>query len=281
MFSGSAKLSQSAAMQGLRVGAPIDLRTGYDLLTAEGRRKAMEVIERQQPKIIHMAPVCGPWSQMQNINDPSDTYQKRKKYLPMVEFCVRVALYQIEHGRCFIIENPATSKIWFTKCFQRLLMKHAVTYGTLDICAFGMRDPNGYYYYKPKSLLHNFPDGVLNPIFKRCSSKSKKDQLTFINHWKVVLQVMDQEQSWHKFIHIDSVALWSDASFRLEIQGLSIHRCCHLLSTCWKIWISMNCEECKISLPHLRHQSILCWQLTCTNRSSSTRLLHETLAQPH
>ena len=33
MFSGSAKLSQSAAMQGLRVGAPIDLRTGYDLLT--------------------------------------------------------------------------------------------------------------------------------------------------------------------------------------------------------------------------------------------------------
>ena len=62
MFSGSARLSQAASMQGLRVGAPIDLRTGYDLLTAEGRRKAMEVIERQQPKIIHMAPTCGPWS---------------------------------------------------------------------------------------------------------------------------------------------------------------------------------------------------------------------------
>ena len=121
MFSGSAKLSQSASMQGLRVGAAIDLRTGYDLLTAEGRRKAMEVIERQQPKIIHMAPVCGPWSQLQNINDPADTYQKRKRYLPMEEFCARVALYQIEHGRYFIIENPATSKIWFTKCFQRLL----------------------------------------------------------------------------------------------------------------------------------------------------------------
>ena len=50
LFSGSAKLSQAAAMQGLRVGAPIDLRTAYDLLTAEGRRKAMEVIERQQPE---------------------------------------------------------------------------------------------------------------------------------------------------------------------------------------------------------------------------------------
>ena len=175
MFSGSAKLSQSTAMQGLRIGAPLDLRTGYDLLAAKGRRKAMEVIERHQPKIIHRAPVCGPWSQMQNINDPSDTFQKRKKYLPMVEFCAGVALYQIEHGRYFIIENPATSKIWLTKCFQSLLMKHAVTYGTLDMCAFGMRDPNGYYYYKPTSLLHNFPDGTLNPIFKRCSNKSKKD----------------------------------------------------------------------------------------------------------
>ena len=48
MFSGSAKLSQSASMQGLRVGTPIDLRTGCGLL-----RKAMEVIERKQPKIIH------------------------------------------------------------------------------------------------------------------------------------------------------------------------------------------------------------------------------------
>ena len=81
-----------------------------------------------------------------------------------------------------MIENPATSKIWFTKCFQRLLMKHAVTYGTLDMCAFGMRDPNAYYYYKPTSLLHNFPHGTLNPIFKRCSNKPKKDTNHYHQH---------------------------------------------------------------------------------------------------
>ena len=38
-----------------------------------------------------------------------------------------------------------------------------------------MRDPNGYCYYKPTSLLHNFPEGVLNPVFKRCSNKSKRN----------------------------------------------------------------------------------------------------------
>eukprot|EP00435_Cladocopium_sp_Y103_P036238 s108_g9.t1 len=89
VFSGSAKLRQAAASQGLRVGEPIDLRTGYDLLTADGRRRATEVIERQQPKFIHTAPARGPWSQMQNINDPADTWYKRKKYLPMVEFCAK------------------------------------------------------------------------------------------------------------------------------------------------------------------------------------------------
>ena len=31
-------------------------------------------------------------------------------------------------------------------------------------------------------------------------------QNIIINHWKVVLQDMDQERSWHKFIHTDSVA---------------------------------------------------------------------------
>ena len=54
-----------------------------------------------------MAPICGPWSQMNNINDQEALAAKRRKYLPMLEFCVQVAIFQIEHGGHFIIENPA------------------------------------------------------------------------------------------------------------------------------------------------------------------------------
>ena len=36
LFSGSARLSQSAALAGLKVGAPEDLRTGFDLDTRSG-----------------------------------------------------------------------------------------------------------------------------------------------------------------------------------------------------------------------------------------------------
>ena len=65
------------------------------------------------------------------------------------------------------MENPAASKIWFTKCFQRLLTKHAVTYGTLDMCAFGMRGPNGYHYYKPTLFTSQFSRWLLESSVSR------------------------------------------------------------------------------------------------------------------
>ena len=42
------------------------------------------------------------------------------------------------------------------------------------MCAYGMNDPNGYYYYKPTSLLHSFPDGTLDPVFKKVSKQNPR-----------------------------------------------------------------------------------------------------------
>ena len=114
LFAGSARLNHVASMQGMKVGQPIDLRTGFDILTSDGRMRTMKIIEEQKPTWIHMAPLCGPWSQTQNINDQSTVEAKRRKYTPMVEFCVRFAIHQLENGRYFTIENPATSKMWYT-----------------------------------------------------------------------------------------------------------------------------------------------------------------------
>ena len=171
LFSGSARLSQVAAMNGLKVGTPIDLRTGFDILKVEGRKRAMEIIERQEPSVVVMAPECAPWSQMTNINDRDLRDAKRAKYLPMVEFCVQVAIYQLRRGRHFIIENPQGSALWWQYVFRRIIEHPQGTYGNLAMCAYGMKDPNGYYYYKPTSLLHSFPDGTLDPVFKRCPNK--------------------------------------------------------------------------------------------------------------
>ena len=108
---------------------------------------------------------------MTNINDRDLRDAKRAKYLPMVEFCVQVAIYQLRRGRHFIIENPQSSALWWQHVFRRIIEHPQATYGNLDMCAYGMKDPNGYYYYKATSLLHSFPDGTLDPVFKRCPNK--------------------------------------------------------------------------------------------------------------
>ena len=65
----------------------------------------------------------------------------QKADLPMVKFCVQVALYQIKKGRYFMIENPQTFETWKLADILSLLNQAGVTWNTLDMCAFGMVDP--------------------------------------------------------------------------------------------------------------------------------------------
>ena len=60
----------------------------------------MEIIREQAPDVILMAPVCGPWSNMQNIQqDQQKVGEKRKRYLPMVDCALPVEAQKILHYR--------------------------------------------------------------------------------------------------------------------------------------------------------------------------------------
>ena len=53
-----------------------------------------------------------------------------------------------------------------------LQKEQGITYGSFDMCCFGARDPvSKKLILKPTSLLHNFPPGVLDPVFRRCSNR--------------------------------------------------------------------------------------------------------------
>ena len=88
-----------------------------------------------------MAPLCSPWSQWSNMKSDQDRTEYRNWVMPRVRFCAHVAMHQVKHGRKFIIENPRESFLWYVHCFQDLLRISGVTYGNLEFCAFGMRDP--------------------------------------------------------------------------------------------------------------------------------------------
>ena len=127
IFAGSARFSQCCALSGLKVGTPVDIRAGFDVMTSKGRHMVMEIIREQAPDVILMAPACGPWSNMQNIQqDQQKVGEKRKRYLPMVEFVASIARCQLKHRRYFIIENPQTCRIWYLKCMQQLFSDPSV-----------------------------------------------------------------------------------------------------------------------------------------------------------
>ena len=52
---------------------------------------ALDIIREQQPDVVFLAPVCGPWSIMQNINNQKIVAEKRARYLPMIGFVASIA----------------------------------------------------------------------------------------------------------------------------------------------------------------------------------------------
>ena len=66
--------------------------------------------------------------------------------------------------------------MWYTKSFQRLLQEYDVDWDTLHMCAFGMKDPQNYYYYKPTSLMFNVPRDIMQVIFKTCPNRNSGKQ---------------------------------------------------------------------------------------------------------
>ena len=206
-------------MSGMKVGVPIDIRTGFDLTTSKGRKMVTDIVQTQEPDLIVMEPVCGPWSNMQNLNGMNTVWEKREKLRPMVEFVVQLAKYQHRHGRYFLIENPLTSRIWYEHSMASLLALPGVTYGDLDMCVFGARDPESHkLVLKPTSLMHNFEPGVLSPIFRRCSNNylSKK----------------------HEHQHLEGQA--KGFGSRTSIQQVYSYKICKTLAACFQQFLNVR-----------------------------------------
>ena len=124
VFAGSARLSQCCALTGRKVGIPMDIRTGFDVMTSKGRRMVLDIIREQQP------------------DDQKIVAEKRAKYLPMIDFVASVARYQMSKGLYFIRESADVQDL------DTLFHRSPI------FCAFGLRDPDTHLRsLKPTSLM--------------------------------------------------------------------------------------------------------------------------------
>ena len=124
VFSGEARITAACKEAGMTTGTPIDIKTGFDMLTVQGQNDARSLIHAGLPIVVFMAPVCTSWSSLSNVLPYEERIRRRDESYPFIEFCSDIAHFQIELGRYFIIENPETSQIWNTRLMQSLAEKH-------------------------------------------------------------------------------------------------------------------------------------------------------------
>ena len=166
VFAGAAMLTQMALHEwSMPVTPPVDLNTGYDLLTKQGRDEVDRIIARDDPFAITFAPVCTPWTSWTNIATgatKSKIMAERKRWQPALAWMYEVAKDRLAKGRHVVIENPWNSAMWDCVQSQRFFRTGPKDHATLepmecvkvDQCMLGLKDEHNH-------LLHMKPTGFL------------------------------------------------------------------------------------------------------------------------
>ena len=154
IFAGAATLSYVAAQYGLPVSPPVDILYGqhHDLLNPEVRKTISQNIQEDDPYLLVLAPVCGPWSNWQNLNmsKSEETWEKvneeRKKWYPVVNWVAGTIRERLQKGRQVLMENPWGSMLWRLRSIEKLIEDGVVNQATgevlevvrADQCMYGL-----------------------------------------------------------------------------------------------------------------------------------------------
>eukprot|EP00435_Cladocopium_sp_Y103_P052575 s19_g16.t1 len=168
LFAGAATLTWMAASWTLPVSEPIDCLYNYDLLKPAHRAEVEKRIQIEDPFLVSLAPICGPWSTMQWINlarggeTEAKILEDRKKWYPVIQWLAGLIKDRLSKGREVLLESPFYGLLWKLKCMDDLMADcpvNAVTGEPLELqhidqCRYGLRDPGtGLALKKPTGLL--------------------------------------------------------------------------------------------------------------------------------
>ena len=169
IFTWTCLLSRYACSLGWEFLEPVTL-PGWNLLDAGIQREAWSYIERAQPDFIMIAWPCGPWSNLQNLNQKTPVQRaalraKRREARILLHFARRVALWQQNRGCAVLGENPLTSRAWDEPAIVDGF--GSLSHGVCDQCCYGLRHPEDHQpLRKPTRFVD--PEVVVKELRKRC-----------------------------------------------------------------------------------------------------------------
>ena len=184
---GVARTTQVAMRFRLKTGSNFDLITGFDLTIPAQNLACLDYFIKHEVFCAIMAPVCGPYGPMSNLNNflhPETMQQKEREVRPLAILCGKVALVQIAKGLYFIQEQPHPSKLYQVHPWPKVLAlkrtglfapghpEHAVMQVKYDRCAAGLKVHTGRFkgmpMKKPSTMTANCPLLLRPFLSKQC-----------------------------------------------------------------------------------------------------------------
>ena len=151
------RMTVAAARNGLKAGWSFDLTQvdeddgePWDLSKPCKQAKALKKVKEDEPMMVAVSPMCGPFSALQSVfNYPKmkdkDVETKLLDAMEHVRFSLLLCLEQYRNGRLFLFEHPAGAASWSMKAMQEMKLLDGVRTVKFDFCMLGMktRDEQG------------------------------------------------------------------------------------------------------------------------------------------
>jgi hypothetical protein len=175
------RVTTEAKKFGLSVGEAMDLTTGWDFTKSEDRDRAVKYIDEHKPKLIVGSPMCKMFSQLQRMTRWTSEKQRRwREDRDHLKFMAEVYKKQVENGRWFLHEHPASASSWSLQEIQAVLNMEGVGMVTGDQCMYGLKTwgMNGKEASAKKSTgFMSNSKAILHELSKKCDGTHKHQRL--------------------------------------------------------------------------------------------------------
>ena len=108
----------------------MDLATGWDFDISSDRRRAIEVIESEKPRLLVGSPPCALFGNLPELNKAiykdnlrwlDDFELNMQKAIRHVNYCCELYWMQMKAGRYWLHEHPSSAKSWKLDKIKMLL----------------------------------------------------------------------------------------------------------------------------------------------------------------
>jgi len=178
-WAGHAAITNMCPNFGLRALQPADIEYGWDLNSSTGQKEWKRVVCEFKPRLVVMGVrctyFCG-FSDMNYRDRPHVLQQLRDNEMNMVRLALWTAKHQHEHGRLFILENPASSRLWKLDEVLSLRRTTGVLDGVGHGCQYDFKSERGYPLFKPFRFCCNHPKMLL-ALTRTCPGGHQHDKV--------------------------------------------------------------------------------------------------------